>query len=214
MALRDQIRDLWPDLSAEGTEKALQFYKLLLMENEKQNLTRLTSEEDFLCGHLLDVCELVRSGFVQFPAVDLGSGGGVPGLLAAATAPGDWILVESEKQKAGFLERTAAEQGLTDRVQVFGERFEAVAKHVRPQTIVARAVGKIAKVFPWVEPCSTWNNVVLFKGPGWEEEWAEFQLTKFRNRLEIEGVHRYTSGTENKQRVIVNLVRVPRGTRG
>jgi 16S rRNA (guanine527-N7)-methyltransferase len=93
------------DLSPLRRDSVLAFYSALLRENEIQNLTRLTAPQDFLEGHLLDARALLESGLVSFPAMDLGSGCGVPGLLAAVlTDQGKWVLAESEGRKAEFLE--------------------------------------------------------------------------------------------------------------
>jgi 16S rRNA G527 N7-methylase RsmG len=80
------------------------------------------------------------------------------------------------------------------------------------QSVAARAVGPVDRIYGWLSPCSTWNNLVLFKGPAWKTEWEALSKTKYRNHLKVEALHEYVVGSENKQRVIVKLSRVPRGT--
>src|SRR4051812_14678809 len=92
----------WPELSSAQLMRIQRFYDELVSGNERQNLTRLIEPEDFVEGHLLDVRELLKSGLLEFPAADLGSGCGVPGLLAAAIEEKPWLLLESEGQKARF----------------------------------------------------------------------------------------------------------------
>lgn len=186
-------------------EKVSHFRDLVLAENEAQNLTRLTSPRDFLEGHVLDAVELLKSGLVQFPAMDLGSGAGVPGLLAAILGSGPWVLAESEGRKAGFLSRAVEELGLD--VQVFSGRAEEYLRKERVQSIVARAVGPVGRIMGWVGRCSTWNNLVLMKGPAWEDEWQEFSATPAGRKLRIAGQHAYTVGAESKRRLIIRLAR-------
>src|SRR5579884_2712123 len=93
---RRLLKESWPELAVVRHELVVRFYRLVLAENEKQNLTRLTSPKEFIEGHVLDVRALLKSGLLSFPAMDLGSGGGVPGLLAAATSDDQWVLAESE----------------------------------------------------------------------------------------------------------------------
>jgi 16S rRNA (guanine(527)-N(7))-methyltransferase RsmG len=160
----------------------------------------------------LDVRELHAFGQVGFPAMDLGSGGGVPGLLSALIREDRWVLAESEKMKANFLRNVVEEMGLPH-VEVVADRAEAWLRSGRVDSIVARAVGKIQKIFAWIEHRSTWNNLILLKGPGWEAEWAEFQATPARNRLRVVSEHRYEVGADHKKRVIIRIERnVPRGT--
>ena len=206
-----------PTLTGDLVLRISQFRELVLAENEVQNLTRLISPHDFLEGHVLDVWELLKSGLLRFPAMDLGSGVGVPGLLAAIFGSGPWILCESEGRKAEFLKRTVAELGLSA-VSVFAERGEDVLRSQKVESVVVRAVGRVEKIYSWLKPCSTWNNLVLFKGPRWEAEWEAFEKSKQKGRLLIQGDHKYqvagaAGEDELKKRLIVSLVRsVPRGT--
>ena len=211
--LAERIRGSYANLSDEALSRVLDFYVLLLKGNEAQNLTRLTSEDDFFEGHWLDVVELLKSGFLAGPTLDLGSGCGVPGLLAAAVDPQhQWALVDSEKSKADFLAETAQTLKLTS-VTSHSGRVEQVLPLLKIQTIVARAVGPVSRIYPWLRECSTWNTLVLLKGPGWSEEWAKFKHTKYRNELKIAATHDYLVGAEGKKRAIIQLQRVPRGTK-
>jgi 16S rRNA (guanine527-N7)-methyltransferase len=61
--------------------------------------------------------------------IDLGSGGGLPGLVLALVWPGmQWVLVESSQKKAAWLERAVAKLGATDRVKVLCDRAENVGR--------------------------------------------------------------------------------------
>jgi 16S rRNA (guanine527-N7)-methyltransferase len=209
----DLLKSAWPALSPLQQEKAVRFYELILGENEIQNLTRLISPVDFLNGHVLDVKELLGSGFVQFPAMDLGSGGGVPGLLAAALGFGSWVLAESEGRKAVFL-KTAVEKLELTNVEVFSGRGEDFLKKREVSCVVARAIGPVERIYAWLRPCSTWNNLVLLKGPGWDAEWKTFQEGKHRAELKVAGEHKYSTGEPPKSLRAIHVVRtnVPRGT--
>jgi 16S rRNA (guanine(527)-N(7))-methyltransferase RsmG len=200
----------WPELNESQLERLAQFYDLFVKENEVQNLTRLSSPGDFVSGHLLDVRELLGSGYLKYPAGDLGSGGGVPGLLAAVLEPKSWALIESEGRKAQFLQRAVDTLGLTE-VRVIAGRAESGLSGIRLESITARAVGSVEKIYGWLRKGSTWNNLVLLKGPKWDEEWQEFGKSKFRAELKLVGRREYKVGEEGKRRVIVNLAKVPRG---
>lgn len=211
LELRDLLQEAWPELSSDAAARVIAFHRILADENERQNLTRLVSPKDFVDGHVLDVRELVKSKLADYPAMDLGSGCGVPGLLAAAVTGNVWVLAESERHKADFLFRAVQELGLLE-VRIAADRGESFLAENSVQSVVARAVGPVERIYGWLSPCSTWNNLILFKGPAWKTEWDVLSKSKHRGHLKIEALHEYVVGVENKQRVIVKLSRVPRGT--
>ncbi len=194
-------------LSPEQQDRLVLFYDLVVDENSRQNLTRLISPVDFLEGHVFDGFELLKTGVLDFPAMDLGSGVGVPGLLMAILGTGPWVLAESEGRKAEFLERAVRELGLKD-VQVYGGRAEAYLKSKSVKTVVARAVGPVDRIWGWIGKCSTWNNLVLLKGPSWDEEWASFDKATRGRALRIDRKFGYEVGAEAKRRVVIRLARV------
>ncbi len=62
-------------------------------------------------------------------AVDLGSGGGLPGLvLVLAWSDSQWALVESNQRKAAWLEGAVARLGVGDRVKVLCDRAENLGR--------------------------------------------------------------------------------------
>jgi 16S rRNA (guanine527-N7)-methyltransferase len=205
-ALRQLILAGWKELPEPALNRVLRFYECILEENRVQNLTRLVEAEQFWNGFVQDVKALFESKLVAFPAMDLGSGAGVPGLLAAAISDEPWILVDSEKSKARFMEKTAKALGV--RARVYGERGEDVLKKASVQSIVCKAVGPVGRIYGWLRACSTWNNLVLLKGPAWDSEWTEFSAGC--RELVIAARHDYV--VAGVQRVIVRLNRVPRGT--
>ena len=61
--------------------------------------------------------------------LDLGSGGGVPGLVLATLHPDSrWALLEASRRRAAFLERATLELGLSDRVRVLLGRAEELGR--------------------------------------------------------------------------------------
>ena len=209
---KELIHTHHPSFALPLVEQIVRFYELVCQENETQNLTRLLSPADFYYGHLLDVLFLLDSPWLTFPAMDLGSGVGIPGILAGLIHPKIWVLAESEGQKADYLARTVATLGLATHISIFKGRGEEYLREYSVETIVARAVGPLNRIYSWVRNCSTWNNLVLFKGPKWTQEWEDFQQTSWKNELKVAHEQIYTVGPEKKQRIIVFLSRVPRGT--
>jgi 16S rRNA (guanine527-N7)-methyltransferase len=176
-------------------------------ENEVQNLTRILGVKEFIEGHLIDVVEMLKLDTLGNAIIDIGSGGGVPGLLAAAIDLREhraWFLVESEINKANYLRDTVEKLGL-DTVEVLHDRVEAVIDDIEPDTIVARAVGTVEKISAWIWNCSTWNNLILFKSKGWEQEWIDGKLSRFGKKLTVTHTSDYSNS--ERTRLLISLSR-------
>jgi 16S rRNA (guanine527-N7)-methyltransferase len=105
--------------------------RLLIAWNKAINLSGIREAETIALEHVLDSLTalplLRRYGINEF--LDLGSGGGYPGLpLAVALPARAAVLVESVGKKARFLETAVAALGLTGRVGVAATRAEALAR--------------------------------------------------------------------------------------
>lgn len=209
---RTLLQEHWPELSVAVLDKVTHYRELVVAENENQNLTRLISPKDFLLGHVLDVKELLKLEKMGRPALDMGSGAGVPGLLSAVLRPDTWILSESEGKKAEFLLRATEILGLQSSVRVYAGRAEDFLKREKADTVVARAVGPIERIYGWIGKCSTWNKLVLFKGPKWKQEWEDSQNKPWIKNLQILEEQRYNLPGSEFERFLIVLGRVPRGT--
>jgi 16S rRNA (guanine527-N7)-methyltransferase len=203
------IQQHYPHLSAPTLDSIIQYRELVLVANHEQNLTRLTTPEDFFYGHLVDCFELNASGIqLKGNNLDLGSGCGVPGLLYKIMFGGHWVLTDSEIAKANFLKQAIIQLKQSNITAEYG-RAEKMIDQQKTDTVVSRAVGKIAKIYPMISKCSTWNRIILFKGPGWNDEWADFTRSNKRNPLEVTTLYSYqvNNQVDVKSRIIVELTR-------
>lgn len=148
------------------------FFDLIRAAGERQNLTRIVDEAEWVEKHALDaLLGLTQLPPEDDPLVDVGSGGGVPGIPIALARPASHVtLVESERRKAAFLEEACAALGLASRVTVRPERAERSGHDPALRetfgAAVVRAVGPAATclelTMPLVRPG---GRVVLYRGP-------------------------------------------------
>lgn len=156
-------------------ESVLQFEALLIAENAKQNLFSRSLTPALVRERLLLPCWR----FATMPVVeaarqvlDIGSGGGLPGLLVALRKPERRVqLVESQQKKCRFLER-AAEQLALPAVQVLRERVESLRLAEPPDMLCARFVADLATLERWTRHLRRpGSRLLVFKGM--EEEAPE-----------------------------------------
>jgi len=167
---------------APGLCSMLNEYCRLLWEwNTRLNLTRHTDYDSFVGRDLLDTWHLAQQLDSGTEVMDIGSGGGVPGIPLGVLRPDLRIsLVESVKKKAAALEDIVRQLGLE--TPVYAERAEVVIARNPCSTITARAVAPLPKLLAWFEPLrSRFDQLLLIKGPRWKDEYesaSEDGLTK------------------------------------
>jgi len=211
--LTNRVAKVVQPSEVEAAVSALtKFRDLVRNENQVQNLTRLLSDEEFLEGHFQDCFEVLAAApeIRERSCFDLGSGAGVPGIPTAILAgKSRWTLSESELGKAKHLENVVQELSLKDRVRVMHGRAEKTIGLATPEVVLSRAVGKVGKILEWIERCSTWNTLILFKGPSWETEWADYVATTptNKNRPAVIVDHKYQvmagDGEAKSRRILV-----------
>lgn len=173
-------------------------YAALLWEwNSHLNLTRHTDFEKFVTRDLFDTLQLAELLHPEEDVVDLGSGGGVPGILLAIIRPDLRIsLCESVGKKAKVLDDLVAQLNLE--VPVFNARLEHLLDDFRFDAVVARAVGPLWKICFWLQ--DHWLSVgrlLAIKGPNWSEERKEARHRGVMQPVEMRCAKTYcTPGTE------------------
>lgn len=120
------LAELGLDLPDETQQRLLAFRDLLLKWNKTYNLTALRDPEQAVSHHLLDslaILPQVGAG----PLLDVGSGGGLPGIPLAITRPALSVsMVDTVQKKATFLQQAAIQLGLKN-VAVHHARVEEMA---------------------------------------------------------------------------------------
>lgn len=153
--------------------------RLLLAWNEAINLTAIRDPVGVARGHVLDslaALPLVRA-LGASRLLDLGSGGGYPGLPLAVATPVDALLVDSVGKKARFLVTAAAALGVADRVRVTSSRAEALAADPthrgRWPLVTARAVAGLDELVELAWPLlAVGGHLVAWKRTPLEDEIA------------------------------------------
>ena len=99
--------------------------------------------------------------------LDIGSGGGFPAIVLAILAPKiNFILVESDGRKCGFLESAIGACNLKN-CQTINARVEHLpAMHPQPQVITARAVASLTQLLKWTHPFHHPRLLCLFMKGG------------------------------------------------
>lgn len=173
--------ELWnsivaPRVLTEGQLAQLDRYlELLAKANETMNLTRVVDVEQARLLHVADALTLLPHipGETKTLA-DVGSGGGVPGMILGIALPETRVhLIEATQKKAAFLKATAQALGLKN-VSVHSLRAEDSGRTPLRDScdvVTARAVGALVWLVEWGLPlCRKGGKLLAMKGPKLAEE--------------------------------------------
>jgi len=142
--LRQGVEALGLSLTEAQLSQLLDFLALLQKWNKVYNLTAVRDPQEMLTHHLLDSlaavgplrrhAEAVGTAGQDVRLLDVGSGGGLPGVVFAICCPGvDVSCVDTVAKKAAFIQQAAVAlrlpnlHGLHARVENLQQRFDVVS---------------------------------------------------------------------------------------
>lgn len=195
------------NVSRETLDRLKIYADLVQHWNPRINLVSRQSLNDIWERHILDSVQVFRCADRLPHWVDLGSGGGFPGLVCAILAVEEspetrFTLVESDQRKSAFLRTVVRECGLKCRVAP--KRIEALDPQ-NADILSARALSDLKTLLSFCSRHLKENGTALLpKGASWKKEVRE---AREEWKFEAEPI---TSVTE-PQAVILKITGVSRG---
>jgi 16S rRNA (guanine527-N7)-methyltransferase len=165
--IRRALADFQLSASDGQVQQIQQYMRLLLIWNEKVNLTAIRDPLEILHRHFCESMFAASAVPVENGRLaDVGSGGGFPGLPLKIVRPSLQVfLIESNIKKATFLAEVIRELGLAD-TRVLVGRYEELGEEVAPLDFVcSRALGDFQPFLEWAaEPRVAAERAVLWIG--------------------------------------------------
>ena len=198
-------------------DRLILYEKLLRQWQKAVNLVAPATLDSVWHRHFADSAQLVP---LAPPAprswIDLGSGAGFPGLVAAIMTanplpasgergPPRFTLIESDTRKCAFLREVARQTGVA--VDILSRRAESARTSVNealPRIVSARALAPLDRLLELAEPLSPPGTTLLF--PKGREVAQELQMAESRWRFQVALVPSVTD-THGRIAVITNLER-------
>ncbi len=139
--------------------------------------------------------------------LDIGSGGGLPGIPLAILLPDtDFVLVESNRKKTTFLRHVRRTLSLSN-ITVMHNRVEMLSKTEPVKTYdgaVARAVGSFDQLAVWSSGVlKPGGKLICYKGPNPEEELEASSKAMKKHGMVLETLHRYEQGNPESLTLVV-----------
>lgn len=210
--VREELAKLGIEMPGDALATLAKYLALLLEANEQFNLTAIRDPDAAWRRHIIDSLTALP-GLDRLNAgatlIDVGSGGGLPGIpLAVARQELQVTLLESTGKKAAFLKRCVAEIPLPN-VKVVQDRAETVGQdRAHRQTydaVVCRAIGPLREVLEYTLPLAKVGGTVLaMKGPKAEQELDEAgDAIDALGGGEIQVFEAYPEGSEQNTVIVV-----------
>lgn len=186
---------------AELYKKLDEFRDLLLKWNKKINLISKNTLNSIFDRHILDSLQILEYIPKESEIIDLGSGGGFPGIILSLAGIQQMTLIESDSRKTAFLLQAASlcEQ----KIDIINERVENI-EGLSCDVITSRGFASLDNIFKLSEKISVKDKFLLHKGASYTEELASAE------KHWLFKVHAHDSITSDQGKIleISNLVRL------
>jgi len=148
--LSQGARELGVELSPQQHEQLLAYLALLIKWNKAYNLTAVRDPDEMVSRHLLDSLSVVPYvAALGNNWLDVGSGGGMPGIPLAILFPErQFTLLDSNGKKTRFLTQVKLELKLAN-LQVIHSRVEAFQPPIPFEGICSRAFSSLEDFSNW-----------------------------------------------------------------
>ncbi|MCP4787085.1 MAG: 16S rRNA (guanine(527)-N(7))-methyltransferase RsmG [Fuerstiella sp.] len=192
-------------VSPQDCERLCRYTELLWDWNTRINLTRHTDVDSFVSRDLIDTLQLSAHINSGQSVLDVGSGGGVPGIPLAILRPDLTIaLAESTGKKANVLTTIVQKTDLD--ITVYAARAEDVLKKQKFDVLTARAVAPIRKLLFWLQRRSgAFGRLMMIKGPRWVAERDEAEAEGLLENVALEVIGEYRTPGHDSNSVILSV---------
>ncbi|KIC40922.1 16S rRNA methyltransferase [Ruegeria sp. ANG-S4] len=164
------------NVSRETLQRLSKYVDLVQRWNPRINLVSRNSLDEIWTRHVLDSAQVFRCAPSADHWVDLGSGGGFPGMVCAIMAIEDspetrFTLVESDQRKSAFLRTVVRETKANCRV--LSKRIETLDA-LNADVVSARALADLRTLISFCDKHLNKSGIALLpKGENWKKEVSE-----------------------------------------
>ncbi len=207
-----ELKKLGIDITSNQMNLLDKFYNLLIMWNEKINLTSIVDEKEVYLKHFYDSLTLVKE--IDFNnninICDVGSGAGFPGIVLKIVFPNIKItLIDSLQKRVNYLNEIIKELELKD-IEAIHVRMEDYSKDNQEKFdyITARAVAHLGIISEISVRALKLNGHLVFMKANCDEEIDKFSKYSKDLGLVLENVNKFVLPFENSNRTLVNFKKV------
>ena len=196
--------DVIPELAA--------YAKSLWSWNDRLNLTRHTDVQQFVQRDVIDTAAICPFMKTNERVLDVGTGGGVPGVVLAILRRDLTVeLSDTSTKRIAALKSILVELGLP--LTIHHQPAQQVVLDTRRKgrsfdTLVVRAVAPLQKLLTWFEPISnSYGRLLVIKGPRWEAEKQESRHRGFLKKVTARRIATWPIPGNDTESVLLEIKR-------
>ncbi len=206
LSLASELERLRVPMPLEKVQQLAAYRDALWEANQRLNLTRHTTDALFAARDVLDSLAFAAALAPGEDVLDVGTGGGVPGVILGIVRPDVSIsLAESIGKKAAAVEDIVKQLGLP--MAVHHRRAEELfADGHTFDTLVIRAVAKLSKLLSSFAPhWGLFRRMLVLKGPRWVDERAEARHRGLMHDVELRKLTTYINPDNAAESTLLEL---------
>jgi 16S rRNA (guanine527-N7)-methyltransferase len=199
--LQEGCQQLGLSPTTQQNQKLIAYVELIAKWNKVYNLTSIREPKEMMTRHIIDSLSVLPY-FECDSLLDVGTGGGMPGIPIAIMQPQTQVtLLDSNSKKTRFLQQVKAELGLNN-VEVVHARVEE-ANVGTFDIVTARAFATIANIIALAgKHCNDAGSLVLMKG-----QYPDQELNEITGDFHLKEVIELDVPYSDGQRHLVTLVK-------
>ncbi len=200
-----EVQKLGITLTKEQLEQLENFYEILIEENKKINLTRITDKKDVYLKHFYDSLTIVKEINLNNieTLCDVGSGAGFPGIVLKIVYPNLKItLLDSLLKRVKYLNDTIKKLNLKNIVAIhtrsedYQEKFDLVT---------ARAVANLSKLLGFTMHLVKKEGLMIAMKANIDEEIKNINNDLKKYNCKILKINKFTLPKENSNRALITI---------
>ncbi len=203
----EELKKIGIELTKEQQVKLEQFYEILIEENKKINLTRITEKEEVYLKHFYDSLTIVKATDLNNieTLCDVGTGAGFPGIVLKIVFPHLKItLIDSLLKRVKYLNETIKKLNLKD-IEAIHTRAEDYNKTF--DIVTSRAVANLKKLLGYTIHLVKKNGMFIAMKGNIDEELIDIDISLNKYHCKIEDIIKFKLPKENSNRALVIISR-------